>query len=143
MTSAWRKAAGLLTVLESIWALYSVYTVTPAACSATGCPGPAFSPVFSWVLIALSVVIFVDGILGVWGASFAYVPGAILSATLLLLLGYWAWADSGFSYLATDMYDAAAGAALAALATAANLVAIRARSRLSEQANPMNLPVFG
>jgi len=143
MTSARRKAAGVLTVLESAWAIYSTYAVVPTACPLNGCPGPALGPVFSWVLVALSIVLFADGVLGAWGASFAYLPGAILSAALLLLLGYSAWADSGFSYLAAETYEAAAGAAVAALAAGANLVAIRARSGLSEQANPMNLPVFG
>jgi hypothetical protein len=143
MTSVLRKAAGALTILESVWVFYTQFAETPTGCPASGCPGPQFIPLFSVVAVGLGVILLADGIIGVWGASVAYPGGALVSAIVLLLLGYSAWAESGYAYLAGESYRALVGAALAAVAMAANLFAIGAGGKLSEQANPMNLPVFG
>jgi hypothetical protein len=58
-------------------------------------------------------------------------------------MGYAAWTDTMYYYLAGLILQAVIGAVLSAIGAGANIMAMRARDRLSEQANPMNLPVFG
>ena len=93
--------------------------------------------------MGLAVVLLVVGALGLWGASVAYPAGAVFSAILLLLMGYAAYLDSGYPYLSTLVYQGAVGAAFAGVALVANVMGMRRSEGLSEQANPMNLPVFG
>ena len=143
MTSRVRQAAGGLTVLEGLFALYTLFESTPINCPTSGCPLPQVSWPVNDVVMGLAVVLLVVGALGVWGASVAYPAGAVSSALLLLIMGYVAYLDSGYPYLATPMYQGILGAVLAAVAIGANLVGMRRNSELSEQANPMNLPVFG
>ncbi len=141
--SATRKAAGGLTVLESLWTFFILYSAPPVACPLNGCAGPQFSGLFTDGLTAFAILTLLVGVLGLWGASFAFPAGAALSVLLLLTMGYLAWADASVSYLAAESYKGVVGAVVAALALTANLFGMRSRSRLSEQANPMNLPVFG
>ena len=143
MTSVSKKVAGGLTVLEAVWAIYIQFAVTAVACPLNGCPGPQFSPLISQLALLLGVILLVDGLLGVWGSWFAFPTGALLSAILLLIMGYAAWADSGYAYLIAESNQALVGAGLAVLALVTNVLATRTKNRLSEQANPMNLPVFG
>jgi hypothetical protein len=143
VTSVSRRVASGTTVLESIWVIYAQVTAINAPCSINLCNAPQLSPLYTDVIFGLAAILLVDGLLGTWGAWFAYPIGAALSAILLLLMGYSVWADSGYLYLTSSSYQAAVGAALAAIALVANVGAARAKNRLSEQANPMNLPVFG
>jgi NADH:ubiquinone oxidoreductase subunit K len=125
-----------MTVLESVSTLLGYYQLTPINCPRNGCPVPQLSWLFSDAILGLALVLLVVGLLGVWGAQLAYLLGAFLSAALFLLLVYTVLVAGG-SYLSE------VGAVVAAAATVANFAATRARSRLAEQANPMNLPVFG
>ena len=143
MTSVRRRTAGGLMIFESAWTLYMQFALTPTSCPANGCPGPQFVPAYSLVTVAIAVIISGDGILGMWGASFAYSVGAILSAVLLILLGYSAWVQYGFAFLQPETEQALVGAVLAGLALVTNIWATRGRGGIPEQANPMNLPVFG
>ncbi len=143
MTSVIRRVAGVLTIVESVWVFYAQLAVTATSCPANGCPGPQFIPLNSPLLIGLGVILFADGLLGIWGSWFAYPAGALLSAILLLIAGYLVWIENGYAYLDGEFYQAFIGAVLAAFALIMNLIAWRAKHILSEQANPMNLPVFG
>ena len=144
MTSLVGRVAGGLTILESLWLLYSSYLdLSGTMCPANGCPGPSFIPLYSVVTLALVVALFAVGALGVWGASFAYLTGAVLSAVAMLDLGYTVVVVRGYTYLATASNDAIIGVAFALVALVVNVDAMRSKSGISEQANPMNLPVFG
>lgn len=144
MTSAIRRVAGGLTFIEGAWAAYvaGVQLTTPIVCPADGCAGPHF--VWLWqVVIGLAALLVIDGALGFWGVSASYWAGAALSAVLSFLMAYAAWASYGYPYLSGTMVEAAVGAVLGGVGLAANVLGARARSGLPEQANPMNLPVFG
>jgi hypothetical protein len=144
MTSAIRRAAGALSILESVWLVYVQFAVTVTACPANGCPGPQFIPLYSPLLIGgLVAALLVDGLLGIWGSWFAYPAGALLSAVVLIITGYSVWTENGYAYLINESYQALFGAILAAVALLVSLIAWRSKNVLSEQANPMNLPVFG
>ena len=135
--------AGGVTILEGAFAFYSVFESAPIDCPSNGCPLPQVNWPIGDVVTGLAVVLLVVGALGLWGASVAYPAGAACSALFLLLVSYAAYLDSGYSYLANLEYQEVFGIALAAVALAANLLGTRSKSGLSEQANPMNLPVFG
>jgi hypothetical protein len=145
MTSVIRRVAGGLSILESAWVIFIQLTATPYSysCSLNLCQEPQFNPAYSQALLLLAVVLIVAGLVGIWGSWFAYPTGALFSAILLAAMGYSAWAESAYTYLIGEESQALIGAALAAIALLANLIAWRAKTVLSEQANPMNLPVFG
>ena len=145
MTSLIRRAAGGLLVLESIWVIYTLYEVPMIVCSTNLCLNPPFNPLYSEVfLIGLAaIILLVVGLIGIWGYWLAYPAGALLSAMFLLAMGYSAWIGSTGAYPIIEEYLSLISAVLAAVTLLVNLFAWRAKNILSEQANPMNLPVFG
>jgi hypothetical protein len=58
-------------------------------------------------------------------------------------MGYSAWTDGAYQYLQGESQLAAVGAGFAAAALVLNVLGAVRKGGLSEQANPMNLPVFG
>jgi hypothetical protein len=121
-----RRIAGALTILEGIWLLYH----QPIAVDLV---------VVGGLYGVLTFVLVLDGVLGLAGVSHLYSTGAVLSMVFLVLMGLAAfWEYPNYP-------DVAASDALAALlAVAAIWANLRSRpGKLSEQANPMNLPVFG
>jgi hypothetical protein len=135
-----------LTVLEGVWMIFGYtasFTAPGISCPAGGCLVPSTSPYLSIVGVALALIILIVGGLGIWGASFAYVGGAALSAVALFLWAYEFAVLNGSPYFAPEIDVAAIGAALSLVGLIGNVLGMRSRSRLSEQANPMNLPVFG
>ena len=143
MTSLVRRVAGGLTVLESVWLLYASYDAPTTSCLSTTCPGQPFIPLYSLATPALAVALLIVGALGVWGASFSYAAGGVLSAAALVVTGYTVAVVFGRGYVSTVSDDAIIGVAFALVAFLVNVDAIRSKSSISEQANPMNLPVFG
>ncbi|HEV2139428.1 MAG TPA: hypothetical protein VGR53_11385 [Nitrososphaerales archaeon] len=145
MTSGIRRAAGGLLVLEAIWAIYTVYEAPIIVCSTNLCLSPPLNPLYSEVLLMelAAVILLVVGLIGIWGYWLAYPAGAALSALFLLAMGFSAWIEINYAYAVAETYLSLVGAALAAIALLVNLVAWRAKYALSEQANPLNLPVFG
>jgi hypothetical protein len=145
VTSPIRRVAGGLTVLEGIWLFYAYFTgptvYVGAVICGPGCPVPP--QIYLWLLLPLGVITLIVGLLGVWGASFAYLAATVLSATVLVVTGYTVFSLAGFAAYTSILNEAAVVAALAVVTMLANAFAIRAKTRLSEQANPMNLPVFG
>ena len=133
-----RKIAGALTILESFWGAYIQIQNVP-----TLGPGPSPYLLHTWESLLLVVVLLAVGVLGFWGASFAYPVGAALSGVMLLIMGYSAWTDGAYQYLQGESQLAAVGAGFAAAALVLNVLGAVRRGGLSEQANPMNLPVFG
>ena len=101
------------------------------------------SPLYGDALIVLAITLFADGMLGLWGAVVAYRVGAVLTAAASALMAVSAWAYYGYPYPASWILVGAAGAVLGAVGCMANILAARGGTGISEQANPMNLPVFG
>lgn len=91
----------------------------------------------------MALALLAVGAVGVWGASISYLAGAVLSAATLLVTGYTVAVVHGHGYPSTVSNDAIIGVAFALVALLINLDAVRSKSGISEQANPMNLPVFG
>lgn len=143
MTSLVRRVAGGLTVLESIWLLYAYYDAPITSCLSTSCPGQPFIPLYSVAAPALALALLAVGVVGVWGASFSYVAGGVLSAAALFVTGYSVAVVFGRGYSSTISNDAIIGFAFALVALLINVDAVRSKGSISEQANPMNLPVFG
>ncbi len=122
--STLKAAAGVLALADSVLGLY-LYSSTSFS-STLG--------VFGTLLLWASAFLLVDSLLCIYGVYYAFPVAAVLSVVLAadapLLF-------SGYSYQElTLLVLSLAGLAL-------NLLAYRSRSQLSEQANPMNLPVFG
>ena len=145
MTSGIRRAAGALSILQSLWAIYTVYEAQLIVCSTNLCPGPPFNSLYSEVfLIELAaIILLLVGLIGIWGYWLAYPAGALLSAMFLLAMGFSAWIEISYAYPVHEAYLSIVGAGLAAIGLLLNIVAWRAKYALSEQSNPMNLPVFG
>ena len=143
MTSLTRRVAGTITVLEALWLLFGSLAgpqVSGTTCLGSGCQIPQ---VYLWALFPLGAIILVAGALGVWGVSLAYLASAALSAVVLLVAADAVFALSGHSAFSAVSNEAAASSVLAIVAIIGNVLGIRAKSTLSEQANPLNLPVFG
>lgn len=130
-------------MLESLWLFYAYFDASASGCPSSGCTGPQFIPIYSTAMLALTALLLIVGAIGVWGASFAYVAGAVLSGIALIVTGYTVVVVHGYGYLSTASNDAIIAVAFALIALLVNINGIRSKSGLSEQANPMNLPVFG
>ncbi len=143
MTSFVRQVAGGLTMVEGVALFFAYFDYPTTSCPPHGCLGPGFIPTYSIFSLVLAALLLVVGLLGLWGASFAYPLGAVLSGAALLLTAYTVLVVQGYGYLSTASYDAIIGVAFALVALIVNVEAIRSKSGISEQANPMNLPVFG
>jgi len=143
VTSFVRRVAGVLTVVEALWLFYAYLDSSAAACPSGGCAGPDFVPTYSVAAPGLAVLLLIVGALGAWGVSAAYLVGLVLSGAALAVAESTVAIVHGYGYLATASNDAIIGVALALVALLANVEAMRSGGSISEQANPMNLPVFG
>ena len=146
MTSSLMRAAGIVVLIEGVWAFHVAltdYLTVTTPCPVSGCPGAAVGGPFGDIFLLLGTLLVLDGVVGAWGASFAYRGGAGLSVVFLAGMAYVAWADAAYSYLSYAGRDAEIGVATAVVAAVISFMATRARGGISEQANPMNLPVFG
>ena len=126
-------------MLQALWLLYA-YFDEPTLLVTGRVP---FIPIYSLEAFAIALVALADGALGVWGASFAYLAGAVLSGAALLVTALTVFIASGNAYPSAVSNDAIIGTAFALVALIVNVDAVRSKSDISEQANPMNLPVFG
>ena len=122
--NALRVTAGVVVLVDSVVGLYLA--------SATSFPSAL--GIFSALLLWASAFLFVDSLLCIYGVHYAFPVAAILSAALAadapLLF-------SGFDYQELGLLG------LSLIGLALSVLAFRSTSKLSEQANPMNLPVFG
>ena len=144
MTSPIKKVAGGATILESAFAIYTTWIRNaPGGCPSGGCVAPGLGWAVPGLIVVLAFALLAVGAFGFWGASIAYPVGAGLSAAFLALLGYIAHLNVGDLSPGDIFYHYALGVVLAALGVGLNLLGMRDRNALSEQANPMNLPVFG
>jgi hypothetical protein len=152
------RIAGAVTLLEGIAPLYVVFVggdpfIYATSCVSFGCPSPTFgqSAEFQALMLGLGALMVADGAVGVWGARKAYLLGVVISCLFLCVAGTAYFFDnhaisSGQSilrYPAAVVADEVVFLVLSVLGIVFNLIALRTRGRLPEQANPMNLPVFG
>jgi hypothetical protein len=139
VTSFVRRVAGGLTILEALWLIYA-YFDAPVMVFTGRVP---FIPIYSIVALVLALIALADGALGVWGATIAYSTGVVLSGAVLLVAGLTVLLAMNNAYPSAVSSDAIIGVAFGLVALLANIDAVRSKSGISEQANPMNLPVFG
>lgn len=119
-----KMSAGLVALVDSVLGLY--FSSFGSFKSSMG----GFQQGLLWV----SAFLLVDSLLCVYGVRYAFPVAAVLSAAVV--------ADALLLFPAFD-YQELAVLTLSLIALALSLLAFRSTSQLSEQANPMNLPVFG
>jgi len=130
--SALRRAASSSELLVGAWALASSWLYGPASvCTPHACV--AFLP--QVLLPYLGAIVIIVAAVSFLGLRSAFALGGALSAIL---------AVAGALVAAKALSDAGVILVLLAAGSAAlSFWAFRHRDILSEQANPMNLPVFG
>lgn len=87
------------------------------------------------VVLALGVLLLADVVVCRWGPRPAFFAGVVLSAGLLV--------SNAMAYSTLGGIPLIAGMILSVLGAVADFEATRSVQRIPEQANPMNLPVFG
>jgi hypothetical protein len=129
------KLAGCLNIVSGAWAvaLYFVFPKT-STCPVNGCPIATSAVKIAIPLLGITLLIV--GLVGLYGLRLAFSLGGIFSAVIGVVVLY-EWAGRNPGEVATGLV------VVSFLAVVANLLAINTRGGLSEQANPMNLPVFG
>jgi len=95
---------------------------------------PSNTAVFQTVLLWAGAFLLVDSLLCIYGVYYAFPVAAALGAALA--------ADSILVFSGFTLQELAL-LALSLVVLVLNVLAFRSNSQLSEQANPMNLPVFG
>ena len=118
-----------------------VKTVASAASLATGALGAYAGFVSSapegnqTLLGSLGVLLILTSLVCFYGANLAFAGSAVLAGIMFLVaLISWSGDFSGLEW---------ATLILAIIAVALGMLAFRSTQDISEQANPMNLPVFG
>ena len=132
-----KRVAGAVTLLEGLWLLYIVLSASPGEGTfCRTCSGPALgAPLFP---ILLGVLLLVDSALCLLERWIAFLLGALLSATTIVLV-LLHLSELGGSYLEVS-------AVLTVLSLAALILDVKAaisQPKLSEENHPLNLPVFG
>ncbi|MDE1858585.1 MAG: hypothetical protein KGI26_05940 [Thaumarchaeota archaeon] len=128
-----QRAATAVNLLVGLWAVVAAWGLGPAyACPSGGCTVPILQeavPIAGVLLILDALVCFV-------GLRSAFVAGGVLSAVVA--------AFTAFNWSGQGSVGIWAGLLVLSLASVVlDFLAFRHRGQLGEQANPMNLPVFG
>ncbi|MDG6983731.1 MAG: hypothetical protein JRN28_04200 [Nitrososphaerota archaeon] len=128
-----QRAATAANLVAGLWAVAVAWGFGPAyACPSGGCPVPFLQgadPVVGILLVLDALVCFV-------GLRSAFVVGGVLSAVVA--------AATALDWSGGAGLGAWAGLVVLSLASVVlDFLAFRHRGQLGEQANPMNLPVFG
>jgi hypothetical protein len=134
-----KQLAVVMNILQAAWAIY--YVLSPW--SSIGLSIPPFgvsspSLLFSGlplVVLALGVLLLIDAIACRWGNWVPFFAGVVLSAGLLV--------SGALAYATLGGIPLAAGMILSVIGAITNFLAARSSQKIPEQANPMNLPVFG
>ena len=122
--NAIKTAAGVLALADSILGLYLSFTE----------PFFSDSAALTGYLFWLSAVLLFVSLLCIYGVHYALLASLVLAAAVALDAPFALTSRSGPQWILV---------ALSVVVLAVSLVAFRVKSRISEQANPMNLPVFG
>jgi hypothetical protein len=139
-----RLAGSVLSLLAGCWAAFVAYYGT----NIVSCPpfstcivelGGSFGPLspseLQGALFIAGAILALDALVSFAGVRMSFILGSVLSTVILAIIAiqWGTYSDN----------DAFAAIALSLLAVLADVVASRPAKALSEQSNPMNLPVFG
>jgi len=140
-----RIAGSALSLLAGCWASFVAYYGTNGV---TPCPpfstcilelqggfGPLSPSQLQGALFVVGAVLALDSLVSFAGIRASFIVGSVLSTAVLAIIAVQWGAYS-------DAYSMAA-VVLSLLAVLADSVASRPARALSEQSNPLNLPVFG
>jgi hypothetical protein len=137
-----RAAGSIIGLVDGVVAAFMVILgpVQAPLCKGPGvCIGPTASPVpnteLDTALLAAGVILAMVSLVSFTGLRATFALGAVLSTAALVTVGL-TWGT-----YPTD--DSIAVAALSLVAIVVDAVASRPARGMSEQTNPMNLPVFG
>jgi len=140
-----RLAGSVLSLLAGGWATFVAYygtnSVSPCLPFSTcilelqGGFGPLSPSELQGALFIFGAILAIDSLVSFAGVRASFIVGSVLSTGILAIVAIQWGAYS-------DAYSLAA-VALSLLAVVADFVASRPARALSEQSNPMNLPVFG
>lgn len=136
MSTPIRLAGSVLTLFSGAWAAYVAYYGTTFVTSCSFFSNCVLE--LSQLQAALFVVgafLALDALVSFVGVRASFILGGVLSAAVLVIV-----AAQWGTYSATD---SAVALTLSLLAVVADAVASRPVKAISEQTNPMNLPVFG
>lgn len=101
-------------------------------CPSGGCP----IPLLQELVPVVGVILVLDSLVCFLGLRSAFMLGGVCSAAMSSITLYnWAGASGGEVWVALVV--------LSLLSIVLDLLALRPKSSLREQANPMNLPIFG
>jgi hypothetical protein len=118
--------------LAGAWAAASAWGLGPSyVCPSGGCT----VPVLQSALPLFGVALVVDALVCSIGVRSAFAVGAVLSVAVA--------AVSALGWGGQVGAVPASVTAVSLVSAALDVLAVRRRSQLNEQANPMNLPVFG
>ena len=134
-----RIAGSVLSLLAGGWATFVAYSGPGSASTCppfSGCltkfPGGSD---LQGALFLVGAILAIDSLVSFAGIRASFIVGSVLSTAILAIVAI-QWGTY------SDIYSLAA-VALSLLAVVADFVASRPARALSEQSNPMNLPVFG
>jgi hypothetical protein len=140
-----RLARSVLSLLAGSWATFVAYygtnSVSPCLPFSTcivelqGAPTAVSPSELQGALFIVGAVLALDALVSFAGIRVSFIVGSVLSTVILAIVAvqWGTYSDN----------DALAAVALSVLAVVADVVASRPAKALSEQSNPMNLPVFG
>lgn len=145
MASPIRLAGSLLSLLAGAWttfvAYYGTNSVSPCLPFSTcivelqGGYGSLSPSELQSALFIVGAVLVIDALISFAGMRATFILGSVLSTTVLAILAI-QWGTYSVTY-------SMAALVLSLLAVVADFAASRPARALSEQNNPMNLPVFG
>jgi hypothetical protein len=138
-----RLAGSVLSLVGGSWAAFVAYygaNVVSCAPFSTcileqGGSGPLSASQLQEALFVIGAFLALDALVSFVGVRASFILGAALSAAALVVVAV-QWG----TYSATD---SSVAVVLSLLSVVADVVASRPARGMSEQTNPMNLPVFG
>ena len=122
--NALKASAGVLGLVDSVLGLYLAYAE----------PFSSTYGALTGYLFWLSVVLLAVSLLCVYGVHYALPAAAVLAAGVALDAPFALASESGLQWVLV---------VVSAVVVVVCVIAFRRKSGISEQANPMNLPVFG
>ncbi|MDG6949716.1 MAG: hypothetical protein JRM77_07715 [Nitrososphaerota archaeon] len=127
------RASAAFNFLTGMWVAIAGWGFGPSLlCPRSGCPIPALQG----AVPVLGVILVLDALVCYIGFRSAFMVGGALSAIVAAIALYnWAGHYGGEAWTSLVV--------LSLMSLVFDLLALRPREQLKEQANPMNLPVFG
>ncbi|TLY01953.1 MAG: hypothetical protein E6K95_06120 [Thaumarchaeota archaeon] len=128
-----RRIAAIITLITSIWAILAVSTGLSLLALPTG--NLEGGSTLDAVILIFGVILFGDGLACLVGVRLAFQVAAVDAAALIV--------SFFLSPNALGVSTSQVAIALSLVTLVLGVAASRSPGKLSEQTNPMNLPVFG